>query len=1019
MTDRYQTYYQRDDLWAPDVVTPHGAVAREIIELIPKDARSILDVGCGNGAISNAIDDRLVIGSDIALAAIKHMRHPACVADIGAMPFADGSFDLVMATDVLEHIPDDQYARACAEIVRVSRRWILIAVPYRELLDSATVECASCGVFYHVHWHQRAYDEAFLRGHWAGLAAVSRWGLAGERWIWTSQAILDLKHAATGRNYDFPQAVCPECGTVRGDSPQPSFIEREFESLHYSLVEAGAALRPPKSEILALFDKQAKRHAVFSAPSTRPCLPSEIRPRDLPRRENPEAYPDAPYVTDVRRDSFVLVLPVLPKSITCEGVSGAIFDAVEQSYSQIDLTGREDLPDARPVRFGYLLRFDINISACPAIVPSTLPRPLHLLRSGSGAADITARVRTEFTAATSALERRREAAEQAATAAMRSAATLEARVASLERQAEEIEARRKEAELAARRLSAVAKANEAKIASLLDACEQLEAKRAKNETQIEALIEAAETAERNRQSAEQAAQSMAAAANANEARINLLLEASERIESARMLAENAALQARTQRDQLAEEVAGLQIKATEATDRLRQASLRESSLRQRLASEGSVDRPSVRDILRRYRRTLVETLDWLTIRRAKQTAKPWPSQVVVLSHMYPRSYNKLSGIFVHEQVKALREQGIDVRVISGEPFWITSLSIRRLVWGVLQYRRSQPTTVDFDGVPVTYFPWFVGTWVPHWAQAWTYSHGLSRIWRDWAKDKSIGIVHAHTSNLDGTAARVATRRTGARLLLTEHMGPFDVLTKNPLKRRKTRASVRVADRVFAVSTALRSNMIRSLGAPAHRVEVLGNGVDLDLFVPAADTRPTEGTRALWIGHHVEVKRVDRLLSAFARALAENSSLTLSLLGDGELLDQAKAQARALNIDGKVTFLPSADRAGVKTQIQAHDYVVISSETETFGLVALEAMACGKPVLSTACGGPQDLIVNDRLGLIVENSEEGLANGLLEMARRAATFEPGQIRSHVERTGSWRRIAQSLTEAYAAALERGR
>ena len=926
MADRFQNYYQRDDLWSPDVVTPHGAVADEILDLVPKEAVSILDVGCGNGAISNAIDDRFVIGSDISLSAIQHMSHPACVADIGGMPFADSSFDLVMATDVLEHIPDDQYERACAEISRISRRWILIAVPYRELLDSATVACAACGELYHVHWHQRVYDEQSLGKHWAGIAPVTHWALAGERWIWTSQAVLDLKHAAVGRNYDFPQAVCPKCGTVRGPSSPSSPLEGEFESLHYSLVEAGAINRPPRSEILALFDKQAQHSAVFSRIDSQAHLPIEILPSQLPRRENPEAYSDGPYVTDVRESSFVLVLPSLPKALQCPAVSAAIFDGVEQSYHFVELDGASELPGVRPTRFGYFIRIDSSLHNCPVLTTSAERSVEHVLRSGPASGVNVAQVHQKYSAVTAELEKRRDAAERAAGR-------------------------------------------------------------------------------------------MSAAATAAEARINLLLETSERVEHARAAAERCTVEAIEQRDTATRKLQSSDETRARLEWSLRQEKARRTILQERLAAEGIVGRSRLRDLLKRYKRAFVETIDWVTIRRRKHKLKPWPSQVLVLSHMYPRSYNQIGGIFVHEQVKALKRLGVEVHVVSGEPFWITSFSLRRLIWGVREYLRSSPTTVELEGVSVTYFPWFVGTWIPHWAQAWTYSHGLSRIWRKWAKDKSIGVVHAHTSNLDGSAARLAASRTGAKLVVTEHLGPFDVLTNHPIKRRKTRATVRIADRVFAVSTALRQSMIRNLGSAAQKVDVLGNGVDLSTFVPAEPARRNDATQALWIGHHVDVKRVDRLLSAFSRAQLQIPALRLTLLGDGELLEKAKAQVVELQLEEKVTFLPSTDRAGVAKQIQAHDYVVISSETETFGLVALEAMACGKPVLSTACGGPQDLIMGDHLGMVVENSEDGLFVGLVDMFKVAERFDANLIRSHVERVGSWAQVAQSLTETYAAGFDR--
>ena len=1045
----FQQYYKQESLWDAEVVAPHGAVANEIIALLPKDAGTILDVGCGNGAISNAITDRHVIGSDIALAAIKHMRHPACLADICDMPFPDHSFDLVMATDVLEHIPDRQYAKACAELERISRRWIMIAVPYRELLDSASVECGRCGTLYHVHWHQRSYDETFVRGHWSGRAAVARWGLAGERWIWSSQAVLDLKHAAAGRNYDFPQAVCPECGTVRGEGASPLPIEREFESLQYSLVEAGAALPPPRSELLALFDKQTKRHARFPKPQSKPRLPHAINPRELVCRENPEAYPYAHYTTDVRHQSFVLGLPSLPKALECPGVEAALFDGVTQSYQRVLLNGRDPLPDVRPTRFGYFLRIHASISSCPVLLPIGGARDARVLHAGGVDTDTAAKIKNEAANAAAALECGRETAEKNALAAMRSAAALEKKLERAEREAAQLEARRAAAERVAQDREAAAAAAESRIEVLLDASNKAEAARVAAESAAQALASSASQAEEGRQFAERVAQDREAAAAAAESRIEVLLDASERIERLRAAAEAAVegrdlaladarleiaslfdagaraqqdasaaaqkadlaeLRARSLEDEIDQEKAA----NLEITWLLDEAMRRESALRQRLTAEGAMDKPRLRALARRYKRALIETLDLLTVWRARPRVREWPSQVVVVSHMYPRENNRVGGIFVHDQVKALRAKGIDVRVLSGEPFWCNARSPVRLLKALVAYLRTPARETVHEGVPVTFFPWFVGAWVPAWAQSWTYSHGLMRVVKHWKKDRPVGIVHAHTANLDGSAGRRAADWLGVPLFLTEHTGPFDILTQHPMRRRRTRAAVRAADRVFAVSSALRGDMIRTLGTVAQRVEVLPNGVDLETFTPAARKEKRRATRALWIGHHVPVKRIDRLLPAFADALSQTPDLTLSLLGGGELLEKTKEHAWSLGLQDKVTFLPPADRDGVAQHIRDHDYVVISSETETFALVALEAMACGKPVLSTACGGPQDILLNSRLGMIVENSQEGLTQGLVAMADRAELFDPKHIRAHVARNCSWKAVVDRLTEAYVAA-----
>jgi glycosyltransferase involved in cell wall biosynthesis len=102
-------------------------------------------------------------------------------------------------------------------------------------------------------------------------------------------------------------------------------------------------------------------------------------------------------------------------------------------------------------------------------------------------------------------------------------------------------------------------------------------------------------------------------------------------------------------------------------------------------------------------------------------------------------------------------------------------------------------------------------------------------------------------------------------------------------------------------------------------------------------------------------------------------------------------------------------------MRAHDFLVISSETETFGLVALEALACGIPVLSTACGGPQDMIKEPWLGRIVSNDVDGLAQGLAEMAEEAGAHEPMRLAGHARDHFAWDTIAGRLIDVYAELL----
>ena len=387
-------------------------------------------------------------------------------------------------------------------------------------------------------------------------------------------------------------------------------------------------------------------------------------------------------------------------------------------------------------------------------------------------------------------------------------------------------------------------------------------------------------------------------------------------------------------------------------------------------------------------------------------------RILILSHMYPRLHNPVGGIFVHEQVRALRTQGIDARVATGGPCWLQTLNPWRIAAALRAYRAQQPAWATWDTVPVIEFTYLCGFLFRPTIHSLTYVHGFRRVMARLRKEFPFDLVHAHTSFLDGAAGLLAARAYGCPLLITEHTGPFDLLTRNAFMRYRTRRSVIGASRVLAVSSSLRQTMLAQLALSPDCIDVLPNGVDPSVFCPDANQpHASEVIRVLWVGHYVEVKRVDYLVRAFARALRSRPRLRLSLLGDGPDRGKISALVADLGLTAQVEFLPATDRAGVARAMRAHNFVAVSSATETFSLVTLEALACGVPVLSTACGGPQDLIVHPWLGSIVSNDLEGLTSGLVDMADRAGSDDAAKLHAYVRDRFSWDAIAGRLIETY--------
>lgn len=392
-------------------------------------------------------------------------------------------------------------------------------------------------------------------------------------------------------------------------------------------------------------------------------------------------------------------------------------------------------------------------------------------------------------------------------------------------------------------------------------------------------------------------------------------------------------------------------------------------------------------------------------------------RVLVVSHLFPNEDNLLLGSFVHEQVKALRKRGIDARVVSGRRKWLGLRSPGNSVALLREYyRASMEGWVDLDDVPVFYFPFLTGSFISSSLVPVSYDLGLRRHAKQIRRTFAFDIVHAHTAFLDGFAAVSLAAAWGTPFVLTEHTGPFSTILRTPAIQRRTETALKAADRVLAVSTSLKNDIESGISPGLDvQIEVCPNGVDLELFRPGEPCGCGQHVHALWIGRADPIKRIDRLINAFEMAVTQEPSLRLSLIGPGIADSEAVQLVRAANMGGHITLENGLDRRALALRMRQYDFVVISSDVETFGMVAIEAMACGIPVLATNCGGPTDLIKAPELGRIVERTEHALAEGMVEAARRVSSVDSTLIRKHAEAHFSLDIVAERLERVYAGLI----
>ncbi len=186
----------------------------QILQSIPDSIGTVLDVGCGNGFITNQIHSAsIVVGVDRSFTALKHVKFDSSQADIRNLPFDDDSFDLVIASEVIEHLPITIYHKSLSELVRVAKANILLTTPYKEDLAGAQVYCTNCYCVFHPYHHMRSFSEHDLKYLFDDFGSTVT--LIILKPIYKTYTLFPYPeiHRLRGSKAPFTNySICPQCG---------------------------------------------------------------------------------------------------------------------------------------------------------------------------------------------------------------------------------------------------------------------------------------------------------------------------------------------------------------------------------------------------------------------------------------------------------------------------------------------------------------------------------------------------------------------------------------------------------------------------------------------------------------------------------------------------------------------------------------------------------------------------------------------------------------------------------------
>ncbi len=378
--------------------------------------------------------------------------------------------------------------------------------------------------------------------------------------------------------------------------------------------------------------------------------------------------------------------------------------------------------------------------------------------------------------------------------------------------------------------------------------------------------------------------------------------------------------------------------------------------------------------------------------------------ILIIPSWYVNTYNPLSGIFFKEQAEALAKHNNKVGVISIQEISMKDIFKEKkldfsnnyfVANGVHTYSLQYPAIPKLHSVrrkiKITLFV---------------------KLFEDYIKQHGLpDIVHLH-SFMAGELAIYVKEKYNIPYVVTEHNSGFarNLIVEKDLVRAK---------KVFQNSTynIAVSKQFRDLLQNKFTLDFnyIANIINIDFFNIKKPTKK-DTYDFINIAFLDKNKKQDMLIYAFKNTFKNKPKIKLTIVGDGPEYNNLYNLIKKLNMENQISLYGRANREDVKKLLQKSDAFVLSSQYETFGVVIIEAMACGLPVVSTKCGGPESIIASNKIGLLSEINENKLSEKLLEMYNNRLIFDSNYIRKYVEINFSEQIIIKKLLSIYRTVTE---
>jgi len=397
-----------------------------------------------------------------------------------------------------------------------------------------------------------------------------------------------------------------------------------------------------------------------------------------------------------------------------------------------------------------------------------------------------------------------------------------------------------------------------------------------------------------------------------------------------------------------------------------------------------------------------------TSRLAPKNMSERTPHVLIIPSWYPATPGDVGGSFFREQAQALQRAGCKVGVIYPQ-----LRSLRH--WRTVSSGRYGITVEDDAGIEtlrahsMSWFPRMPRLMGKQWVRAAVglYSHYVK-------KNGKPDLIHAHSLLYAGCAAHALSKRAHVPYVVTEHSSAYARSILGAWQRAQAAAAAKAAQRRFAVSPPFCELLTKYFGCTEGHWTPMPNIVHQDfLEIPLSKKAQVAEFSFLHVSLLDANKSVDNLIRAYAQAFSRNTNVNLIIGGDGPERLRLEVLAQELGVSGQVHFLGALSRQQVLREMQACQVFVLSSKYETFGVVVVEALALGKPVIASRCGGPESIVSEGDGILVPVDDVDNLAKAMRDMSDNYASYDSNTIRASCAARYSEHTVTNQLIMEYMA------